>query len=471
MLGSSEESSVNASGQQSQQQQQRGYAISSDPTGSIRYKTRSVRSSSGQQAGAVRSPTSSTHASDTSSRQRQVTSSSSRRESGGRRGTPGEHHHSGERRPEYASVTHHRSGYGTSGGGHASSRQEDAPMLDFSKAMADFSEMFPGMDTEVIEAVLISNSGAVEPTIDQLVVMSSEYCDTPPPPLPARMHRESGVAEDLFTYPTADAGVDNTDGPSSGSGRLAAATRAREELELMLENARQAERMAMQQGDGSVSVGANRHSAERRPSPPVEGVEPTPAPPPPLPPKDKRARHSRPPVHAEMALATTPADQGRVGTVRVSSSGLVAPLVGPLPDDFLRMSSSPLLSIRSDAGREPHRQVFSSSPSQSHHHRRTQSTRHSSHHGNSRRRQSMPEQPGNAVDDYHHHSQHQHSRRQSHKQHHYNLAELATGSPSSSLGRPSKPSSSTSSRNMADDRVRRARSDSVRRGLLPPGTR
>ena len=38
--------------------------------------------------------------------------------------------------------------------------------------MSDFATMFPSMDSEVIEAVLRANDGAVDPTIDQLLTMN-----------------------------------------------------------------------------------------------------------------------------------------------------------------------------------------------------------------------------------------------------------------------------------------------------------
>jgi hypothetical protein len=44
--------------------------------------------------------------------------------------------------------------------------------LDFYQAMGDFKSMFPGMDEEIIEAVLRANNGAVDATIDQLLSMS-----------------------------------------------------------------------------------------------------------------------------------------------------------------------------------------------------------------------------------------------------------------------------------------------------------
>lgn len=43
--------------------------------------------------------------------------------------------------------------------------------LEFNQAMEDFSHMFPRLDREVIESVLRSNNGAVDITIDQLLVL------------------------------------------------------------------------------------------------------------------------------------------------------------------------------------------------------------------------------------------------------------------------------------------------------------
>ncbi|XP_070571790.1 CUE domain-containing protein 1-like isoform X2 [Ptychodera flava] len=44
--------------------------------------------------------------------------------------------------------------------------------LEFHQAMTDFKTMFPKMDHDVIEAVLRANNGAVDATIDQLLVMN-----------------------------------------------------------------------------------------------------------------------------------------------------------------------------------------------------------------------------------------------------------------------------------------------------------
>lgn len=46
--------------------------------------------------------------------------------------------------------------------------------LEFTQAMNDFRTMFPEMEAEVIECVLRSNNGAVDSTIDQLLQMSSD---------------------------------------------------------------------------------------------------------------------------------------------------------------------------------------------------------------------------------------------------------------------------------------------------------
>ncbi|KAK9503790.1 hypothetical protein O3M35_010273 [Rhynocoris fuscipes] len=52
--------------------------------------------------------------------------------------------------------------------------QQQTTQLEFHQAMADFKIMFPAMDDDVIEAVLRSNQGAVDATIDQLLSMSSD---------------------------------------------------------------------------------------------------------------------------------------------------------------------------------------------------------------------------------------------------------------------------------------------------------
>lgn len=55
-------------------------------------------------------------------------------------------------------------------GGAQSSHQ-----LDFYQAMTDFKLMFPNMDEEIIEAVLRANGGAVDGTIDQLLTMNTDF--------------------------------------------------------------------------------------------------------------------------------------------------------------------------------------------------------------------------------------------------------------------------------------------------------
>ncbi|XP_043282678.1 CUE domain-containing protein 1 [Venturia canescens] len=56
----------------------------------------------------------------------------------------------------------------------ASAAEQHQTTLEFYQAMADFKNMFPQMDDDVIEAVLRSNQGAVNTTIDQLLAMSTD---------------------------------------------------------------------------------------------------------------------------------------------------------------------------------------------------------------------------------------------------------------------------------------------------------
>ncbi|KAF7987337.1 hypothetical protein HCN44_003099 [Aphidius gifuensis] len=56
----------------------------------------------------------------------------------------------------------------------AEQQQQQQTTLEFYQAMADFKNMFPQMDDDVIEAVLRSNQGAVDTTIDQLLAMSTD---------------------------------------------------------------------------------------------------------------------------------------------------------------------------------------------------------------------------------------------------------------------------------------------------------
>ncbi|XP_064157297.1 CUE domain-containing protein 1-like isoform X1 [Anguilla rostrata] len=67
-------------------------------------------------------------------------------------------------------------GDGGGGGGELNNSRpaRQVRRLEFNQAMDDFKTMFPGMDYEVIECVLRSNSGAVDATIDQLLQMSVE---------------------------------------------------------------------------------------------------------------------------------------------------------------------------------------------------------------------------------------------------------------------------------------------------------
>lgn len=56
----------------------------------------------------------------------------------------------------------------------SAAEQQQQITLEFYQAMSDFKNMFPQMDDDVIEAVLRSNQGAVDTTIDQLLSMSTD---------------------------------------------------------------------------------------------------------------------------------------------------------------------------------------------------------------------------------------------------------------------------------------------------------
>lgn len=56
----------------------------------------------------------------------------------------------------------------------SAAEQQQQTTLEFYQAMADFKNMFPQMDDDVIEAVLRSNQGAVDMTIDQLLTMTTD---------------------------------------------------------------------------------------------------------------------------------------------------------------------------------------------------------------------------------------------------------------------------------------------------------
>ncbi len=67
-----------------------------------------------------------------------------------------------------AAMGGHSSSTGAAGGGGG------VTQLEFTQAMNDFKVMFPDMDSDVIEAVLRANHGAVDATIDHLLAMSAD---------------------------------------------------------------------------------------------------------------------------------------------------------------------------------------------------------------------------------------------------------------------------------------------------------
>ena len=77
--------------------------------------------------------------------------------------------------------------------------------LEFTQAMTDFKIMFPSMDVDVIEAVLRSNSGAVDSTIDQLLSMAADSEMGGPPDYPNTLPSYREAVQQ-------DGGVDQTAG-------------------------------------------------------------------------------------------------------------------------------------------------------------------------------------------------------------------------------------------------------------------
>jgi len=90
-----------------------------------------------------------------------------------------------------------------------SERSGQATQLEFNQAMTDFKIMFPNMDVDVIEAVLRSNNGAVDTTIDQLLAMTADI-ETPKPsedevtPPPAYQNNLPSYHQAVKNEPTDD---------------------------------------------------------------------------------------------------------------------------------------------------------------------------------------------------------------------------------------------------------------------------
>ena len=76
----------------------------------------------------------------------------------------------------------------------------DVPMkqLEFSQAMDDFNQMFPSINRDVIEAVLRSNGGIVDTTIDQLLTMNIDANPSCRSPDSVLMNGESGGSKDCL---------------------------------------------------------------------------------------------------------------------------------------------------------------------------------------------------------------------------------------------------------------------------------
>ncbi|CAG0896334.1 unnamed protein product [Cyprideis torosa] len=83
-------------------------------------------------------------------------------------------------------------------------RRSETVELEFNQAMADFKKMFPGLDSEIIEAVLRAHNGAVDASIDELLTMAS--AETAAPPKRKEVSRSASV-------PTSSAAASEKEGP------------------------------------------------------------------------------------------------------------------------------------------------------------------------------------------------------------------------------------------------------------------
>ncbi|XP_074643801.1 uncharacterized protein LOC141900693 [Tubulanus polymorphus] len=90
----------------------------------------------------------------------------------------------------------------------APSGDQSTKQLDFYQAMSDFKLMFPNMDEEIIEAVLRANNGAVDGTIDQLLTMNIDT-DTNEFPPDIISERPLPLPADSSLPPSYDEAVSN----------------------------------------------------------------------------------------------------------------------------------------------------------------------------------------------------------------------------------------------------------------------
>lgn len=276
-------------------------------------------------------------------------------------------------------------------GGAQSSHQ-----LDFYQAMADFKLMFPNMDEEVIEAVLRANEGAVDGTIDQLLTMNTDFgadqsmavsaalIARGQPPFSAKLKRivELGGRSKLTTS-EASSGSLEPDASRSSFGRHLA-SKSSVKSSVGSESSVQRPRKVESRGFSSVSTNLSEDllldtttDDSRVFSSSVDvrdgacgGDEFTPsqqswdddsflpaAPAPPIPPRSPLL--SAPPLPPKMSLLGVTATFGRGvnGSLttpeqkKTTSRHWDPPMLGKLPDDFLRLEIAP-----------PTQTVFKTSP-------------------------------------------------------------------------------------------------------------
>ncbi|CAB3375073.1 Hypothetical predicted protein [Cloeon dipterum] len=171
--------------------------------------------------------------------------------------------------------------------------QPQTQQLEFHQAMSDFRTMFPDMDPDVIEAVLRANQGAVDATIDQLLAMSTD-----------------NENEKLRTE------MERKEKPPGAEAKQAATAGRR----------------------ASPRVSPLVSPTHQAPLPPTTTVT--------SPKRDLPRLEERtlPDVVGEAAAAAVPLSVLR---------GWVPPLLGPLPDDFLRLSPLPWTSGGSSTTSSP----------------------------------------------------------------------------------------------------------------------
>ncbi|RZF36550.1 hypothetical protein LSTR_LSTR010661 [Laodelphax striatellus] len=181
--------------------------------------------------------------------------------------------------------------------------QQQTTQLEFHQAMADFKVMFPAMDDDVIEAVLRSNQGAVDATIDQLLAMTTD-------------NENEKIRHELDE-------VDGSDLPRAACERGAAAASVTSNPKL-------------KKHEEPISDGATLldETPDLLSQVPVY-ASPTRAA------SDESEGASASAMPCDVVTSASRADVSDSGTPLRHQLGWVPPLLGQLPDDFLRLTLTP----------------------------------------------------------------------------------------------------------------------------------